>query len=270
MAGNLPDAPNPRNRSVRGRTCPRLARRRGGGYHRAMAIDPHIASRPSRRPARTDEVIYPDSDGKPLAEDTLQLDWIMLLKANLDLMVDDFVAGDLLWYPVEGQPKVRLAPDVMVALGRPKGYRGSYRQWVEDDVAPQVVIEVMSPSNDAAEMIRKALFYHRHGANEFIVIDPEAERGWGYVRDADGEFSEVSELHGWTSPSLGIRFERVDGALKVFHPNGEPFRDHFELAARADQEAARAEQEAARADREAARAERLAARLAALGETLDD
>jgi hypothetical protein len=40
-----------------------------------------------------------------------------------------FVAMDLLWYPVEGNPRIRVAPDVLVALGRPKGHRGSYKQW---------------------------------------------------------------------------------------------------------------------------------------------
>jgi hypothetical protein len=39
------------------------------------------------------------------------------------------LSPDLLWYPVRGQPRLRMAPDVLVALGRPKGYRGSYRQW---------------------------------------------------------------------------------------------------------------------------------------------
>jgi hypothetical protein len=34
---------------------------------------------------------------------------------------DVFVAGDLLWYPVEGRPDICRAPDVMVAIGRPKG-----------------------------------------------------------------------------------------------------------------------------------------------------
>ena len=49
-----------------------------------------------------------------------------------------FVAGDLLWYPVEGDPKTRMAPDTMVAFGRPKGYRGSYKQWVEGGSRPIV------------------------------------------------------------------------------------------------------------------------------------
>jgi len=38
-----------------------------------------------------------------------------------------FVAGNLLWYPMEGQPRVNAAPYVMVAFGRPKGDRDSYR-----------------------------------------------------------------------------------------------------------------------------------------------
>ena len=68
-------------------------------------------------------------------------EWIATIKGNLDFLFledpDVFVAGDLLWYPVEGNNTLRIAPDVMVAFGRPKGYRGSYRQWQEGGVAPQ-------------------------------------------------------------------------------------------------------------------------------------
>ena len=42
------------------------------------------------------------------------------------------MAGDLLWYPVEGQPNICQAPDVMVVWGRPKGERKSYLQWLEN------------------------------------------------------------------------------------------------------------------------------------------
>ena len=30
------------------------------------------------------EIIYPDSDGQPMADNTLQFRWIVLLKENLD------------------------------------------------------------------------------------------------------------------------------------------------------------------------------------------
>src|SRR5580658_3058808 len=85
---------------------------------------------------------YPDSDGLPMAENTLQYQWIVTITGGLRHLFaknpNVFVAGDLFWYPVEGRPKIRYAPDTMVAFGRPKGHRGSYRQWVEDGVAPQV------------------------------------------------------------------------------------------------------------------------------------
>src|SRR5690242_14307438 len=82
-------------------------------------------------PAR-EAVVYPDSDGEPIAENTRQYEWIVTIKGGLDAVFRDdpnvFVAGDLLWYPVEGDNTTRTAPDAMVALGRPKGDRGSYKQ----------------------------------------------------------------------------------------------------------------------------------------------
>ena len=236
------------------------------------ATKPEYPRRPPR-PAEPAEIVYPDGDGEPIADDTLQYEWIVLLKENLEVMLPDFVAGDLLWYPVEGQPTVRAAPDVMVCLGRPKGYRGSYMQFREEGVPPTVVFEVLSPRNTLREMIRKSAFYTRHGAREFIVVDPEAEHGWAYLRADSGDTVEVSTVDGWTSPSLGIRFARgADGKLEVYRPDGTRFRSFTELEAqrraadaRADEAERRAEQEAQRAEQEAQRAERLAARLAALG-----
>ncbi|MEC4805732.1 MAG: Uma2 family endonuclease, partial [Jaaginema sp. PMC 1080.18] len=101
--------------------------------------------------SKPNQIIYPDSDGQPMADNTQQFRWIVLIKENLEVLFADnpdvFVAGDLLWYPVEGQPKIRIAPDAMVIFGRPKGDRGSYRQWEEENIVPQVVFEILSPGN---------------------------------------------------------------------------------------------------------------------------
>ena len=103
-----------------------------------------------------EDIDYPESDGLPLAENTDQLLWIVKLFSGFfgwyrnDPNV--FVASDLLWYPVEGERDIRTAPDVMIAFGRPKGRRSSYRQWREAGVAPQVVIEIRSPSNTDAHL----------------------------------------------------------------------------------------------------------------------
>ena len=51
-------------------------------------------------------VIYPNSDGQPIAENTKQFRWIVTIQGGLDALFKDdpniFVAGNLLWYPVEG------------------------------------------------------------------------------------------------------------------------------------------------------------------------
>lgn len=214
-------------------------------------------------------VHYPDSDGMPLSDNTTQLYWIILLKENLDVLLSDFVAGDLLWYPIEGDNVTKAAPDVMVALGRPKGPRGSYKQWEEGGIAPRFVVEVLSPSNTAREMREKRLFYEAYGVDEYCVIDPELE-------DPESAILEVWERrHGrlqladfrgrYQSPNLGISFERLDGKLVVRHPDGTPFLTTAQR--KLERDAIASERDAALEQRRAAeeRADRLAARLRALG-----
>jgi Uma2 family endonuclease len=209
--------------------------------------------------------IYPDSDGQPMAENTLQFDWIVRLKEGLDDLFRDrddvFVAGDLLWYPVEGDPLTRIAPDAMVAFGRPKGYRGSYRQWSEGGVAPQVVFEVLSPGNRASEMARKLVFYERFGVEEYYLYDPDRDDLTGWVRDG-GRLTMIDRPIGWTSPRLGVRFEQGETSLRIIRPDGRELQNYEELARERDELASQR-------DELARKAERLAARLRELGEDPD-
>jgi Uma2 family endonuclease len=118
-------------------------------------------------------LIYPDSDGQPIADNTKQFRWIVVIKENLELLfaaiADVFVAGDLLWYPIEGDNKTRQAPDAMVVFGRPKGDRGSYKQWEEDNIPPQALFEITSPGN-RLKAIAKFKFYERYGVEESKAI----------------------------------------------------------------------------------------------------
>jgi hypothetical protein len=55
-----------------------------------------------------DEVNYPDSDGKPMADNTLQFDWIFKIVGELREMFagqNVFVAGDLLWVSQESETR---------------------------------------------------------------------------------------------------------------------------------------------------------------------
>ena len=207
------------------------------------------------------EIIYPDSDGQPMADNTKQFRWIVLIKENLELLfaeeLEVFVAGDLLWYPVEGHPEIRVAPDAMVVFGRPKGDRGSYRQWEEDNITPQVVFEILSPGNRLKEMARKLQFYQRYGVEEYYVYDPDDNELEGFQRQ-EGNLELIEEINGWVSPKLGIKFVMTTETLEIYRPDGRKFLSSLELEQQRQKEAQRAEQANQRA-------EQLAAQLRALG-----
>ncbi len=218
---------------------------------------------------------YPESDGKPMADNTKQFRWIVTIEGGLDALFanrsDVFVAGDLLWYPVEGRPDIRAAPDVMVVFGRPKGDRGSYLQWKEDGIPPQVVFEILSPGNTVAEMTNKFEFYRLYGVQEYYLYDPDRNEFYGWLRHND-TLEPIPFKGTWVSPLLGIRFELKEDDLDIYRPDGGRFKTFIEIVesaeqerARAEQERIRAEQERSRAEQERARADRLAAQLRALG-----
>lgn len=218
--------------------------------------------------SRPGTVVYPDSDGEPMAENTLQFQWIVTIKEGLELLFADrpdvFVAGDLLWYPVEGDAATRTAPDALVAFGRPKGYRGSYRQWDEAGIAPQVVFEVLSPGNRAGEMRRKLDFYDRFGVDEYYLYDPDHNRLSAWIR-AGHALEPIPDPGSWTSPRLGVRFSLTPETLELYAPDGSPFLTALETGQKLREQTTRADAERLRADAERLRAERLAEKLRAMG-----
>ena len=239
----------------------------------------------------SESIEYPESDGKPLADNTVQFRLITTIHGGLDVLLSDtFVAADLMWYPVEGDPTTSAAPDVMVTFGRPKGERRSYKQWLEDDIAPQVVFEIASKGNSIKELEdKKFKFYRKHGVEEYYLFDPDRQTLKGWLRDADSSDADslgeersdadslgeerlgeerlgeerlgeerlqpIAEMNGWVSPRLEVRFEVEDGELQLYRPDGEPFATYAQVVEQKRQERERAEEERFRAEEERIRAE---------------
>jgi len=207
----------------------------------------------------TEKIHYPESDGEPMASNTVQFKCIVSVEGNIEVIfLNDpnvFIAGDFFWYPVEGRPDIRQAPDAMVVFGRPKGHRGSYLQWKEDNIAPQVVFEIVSPGNRAAEWVTKFLFYQRYGVEEYYIYDPDTGTWDGWLRQGE-ELVQIENMVGWVSPRLGIRFERgFEENVGLYYPDGRPFLGFEEFAQKAEQERQRADEERQRADEERQRAD---------------
>jgi Uma2 family endonuclease len=225
-------------------------------------------------PSSIADLLYPDHDGQPMADNTKQFNWIVKIKENLELLYannpDVFVAGDLLWYPLQGSLQ-RVAPDVMVVFGRPKGDRGSYKQWEEDNVVPQVVFEILSPGNTQAEMADKFRLYDKLGVQEYYLYSPDSNQLDGWLQHHK-HLQPIFIMQNWVSPKLGIRFELFNDGMEIYFPDGRKFLSLGELEQQArqaeallDQERQRVKQTEALLDQERQRSERLAKRLRELG-----
>ncbi len=248
-------------------------------------------------------IVYPDSDGMPMAENTLQYRWIVTIREGVEQVFRDrpdvFTAADLFWYPVEGHPEICQAPDTLIAFGRPKGDRGSYMQWIEGGIAPQVLFEVLSPGNKRAQRAAKFDFYEKYGAQEYYIYDPDKVKLTGYER-VRGKLRKIRKMDGWISPLLGIRFDMSGSELTIYGPDGRRFltfeenlrqreqaeqerdqvlqerdqvlqerdqvlQERDQVSRERDQVAQERDQITQERDAERHRAERLAARLRALG-----
>ncbi|MEZ5271699.1 MAG: Uma2 family endonuclease [Ilumatobacteraceae bacterium] len=123
------------------------------------------------------DVVYPESDGAPMADNPTQGRAIRYLVHGFERLYhgrpDVFVGGDFFWYPVEGQPTIVQAPDVTVIAGLPGPIADrdmpSYRQWVYGGHV-LLAVEVLSPSNTWRDMARRLAFYDT--ACEYWVFDP--------------------------------------------------------------------------------------------------
>ena len=228
-------------------------------------------NRPVPSPAAVE---YPDSDGKPMAENDAQRAAIMYGIGALELWFADredvYVSGDLLIYYVEGDPRKSVAPDVFVVFGAEARERRTYKLW-EEPKAPDFVMEVASESTWADDLGRKRDLYACLGVKEYWQYDPNWEYlpfqlgGWrlsgaGYVRQP-----AVHSLDGaltLRSAVLGLDL-RVKGREIHFHDPATG-RDllglHEEHAARRAAEA-RARQENAGRRAAEARVAELEARL---------
>jgi len=126
-------------------------------------------------PLRRDDVIYPESDGQPMAETDLHREEMVDLIAGLQRRYrpapDVYVAGNLFFYYRQGDPRSVVAPDVFLVYGVAKRKRRTYKLWEEGRV-PSLVIELTSDSTKDEDLSKKKLCYESLGVEEYFLHDP--------------------------------------------------------------------------------------------------
>jgi Uma2 family endonuclease len=184
-----------------------------------------MATVPRQRAIR--EIEYPTGDGKPMAEtDVHRDDMVDVIDTLRYHFADDpnvYISGNLLLYYEEGNPRKRVAPDVLVAFGVPKEPPRKYYQVWKEGIAPNVIIEITSNSTKRADKsTKKALYRDVLQVAEYLQFDPTEDylnpplQGFRLVA---GEYQPIEPTNGRIpSQALGLHLERDGTKLRLFDP----------------------------------------------------
>jgi Uma2 family endonuclease len=222
----------------------------------------------SSTPAAQDEpeVVYPESDGRPLGETGFHVEALIFLhqalKRHLKERPDAYVASDMFLYYERGNPRANKSPDVMVILGIDNHTRRTFKTWVENAV-PTVIFEISSDETWREDFYGKRELYARLGVAEYFLFDPLGDcldpRLQGF-RLEDG--TDVYTLLPFAPDgslecrALGLRLVSEDQMIRLIDARtNRPIPTEEELARDRERERKRAEQEKRRANREKRRAD---------------
>lgn len=179
------------------------------------------------------EIIYPSSDGEPLAETYVHLYAILvtleILKQYLQGQQATVLADQFLYY-AQGFPKLRVAPDVMVIFNVAPGGRDNYKIWEEKQV-PSVIFEITSEGTKEKDTGYKKTLYEQLGVKEYWLFDPKGEwienklKGYRLVKEV---YEEITDNR---SEPLQLRLE-IESELIAFYreDTGEKLLAPSELA----------------------------------------
>ncbi len=217
--------------------------------------------------------LYPESDGKPMAETDMHAVAIIDLRHRFDNFFannpDTYVSGTLMMYDVEGPGRTAVSPDILISFGIGKKLRRTYKVW-EEGKQPDFVMEFSSKGTFQNDLGHKKAHYASMGIPEYFLCDidrrylPTPLMGF---RLKDGTYERIPENVDGSIPSvtLGVSFHLLDEGLAVYD---EATEDWLQTPAEAAEQRA-AHEAAARAEAEA-EASRLREELERLKARLSD
>ncbi len=184
-------------------------------------------------PAAVDD-FYPSDDGEPMAETQAQYDAIVATVLALERHMATLdrrgtVRGDCALYYNPDNRTAYIAPDVLLAFDVAVPPDQGYAPWVHDK-APDLVMEMASPSTHAADSGRKWHQYAQLGIAEYWQYDPHSKylatplQGWrlvgaGYEPIPLWEDEVRAARVGWSAvleTEWGLDWETE--ALRLWHP----------------------------------------------------
>ncbi len=212
-------------------------------------------------------IVYPDSDGAPMAESDQARKYLTYSTEALELYFknrdDVYVSGNLFIYYEQGNPSAVIAPDVFVIFGVANHPRMSYKTWEENNHLPNFILEITSKTTKTQDTEDKPLKYARLGVKEYFQYDPSGDylqpqlKGYTLVQ---GKYAEKtsqninSQDYKINSEILGLELHLISGQLRFYDPKTAQFLGNYqeETLARQQAEIGRQQAELARQQAELA------------------
>jgi Uma2 family endonuclease len=164
-----------------------------------------------------EQIDYPETDGKPMAESDLHRDIMFLLIRRLQRYFVGkpvYVSGNLLIYYEPGNRRKAVAPDCFVIFDVDQRRRTIYKLWEEEKV-PSVVFEITSKSTQHEDLGAKMRLYAQLGVREYFIYDPTSE----YLQPALAAFELAG---GGYVPMQPLNEPVVLGDMAFFPGEAEP------------------------------------------------
>ena len=170
-------------------------------------------------------LVYPESDGKPMAEtprhQQVMIDCMDILRNHFHGFADVYIGGNMLLYYEEGNPRKSVSPDVFMVRGLSKKELRTYKTW-EQPSTLDFVLEVASPSTYTRDFNEKMQIYAKIlRVKEYYIYDPYHEIepyfiGFRLVGENYEQIAFVNER--LPSAVLGLELGEHDGVLRLYDP----------------------------------------------------
>ena len=120
--------------------------------------------------------LYPESDGKPMADTDLHLYWIKRVQDMIETYFSQspgvYISGNIMMYDIEGPARTAVSPDILVCFGIGQKFRRTYKVW-EEGKPPDFVMEFSSKRTYRNDLDEKMAHYARMVIPEYFLHDPD-------------------------------------------------------------------------------------------------
>ncbi len=170
-------------------------------------------------------LVYPESDGEPMAEtpkhQQVMIDCMDVLQNHFRGSPDVYIAGNMLLYYEEGNPRKSVSPDVFMVRGLSKKELRTYKTW-EQPPTLDFVLEVASPSTYTRDFNEKMEIYAKIlRVKAYCIYDPYHEIDPSFVgfRLVGEAYEEIPFANGRIPfEVLGLELGEHEGVLRLYDP----------------------------------------------------